>query len=121
MSEPVGSFFVAGVYKVLASVFGASLACVVVMSLTQPRTRKEWIVALICTVVSSIGGGGFLVRYFNFNEWINEPFGIFAIMSFCFACGLPAWVLVRWWFGWVVLHPNENPLNPMKDFNKNGE
>lgn len=74
---------------------GAGLAAFVVMSLTKPKTDQEWRVALICTLVSSIGGGSALVRYLGFQHWVEDPFGMVAMLAFAFACGLPGWALIR--------------------------
>lgn len=114
--EPIttGALSAAG-YKFLAFLVGPTLATIVVMSLVRPQSHLEWVVALICTVVGSIGGGGAVVMYFGLTEWLTEPFGIFALIGFCFFCGLPAWVGVRWYFRWVLKNPDQNPLNPLKD------
>lgn len=74
---------------------GAALAAFVVMSMTKPKTDQEWRVALICTLVGSIGGGAALVRYLGIQKWVEDPFGMVAMLAIVFACGLPAWALVR--------------------------
>lgn len=101
MSEPF-SGTAAGVagWKILGGLagmgaIGAGLAAFVVMSMTKPKTDQEWRVALICTLVGSIGGGAALVRYLGIQHWIEDPFGMVAMLLLVFACGLPAWALVR--------------------------
>lgn len=101
MSEPIstGAAGVAG-WKIIGGLagmgaIGAGLAAFVVMSLTKPKTDQEWRVALICTLVSSIGGGSALVRYLGFQHWVEDPFGMVAMLAFAFACGLPGWALIR--------------------------
>lgn len=101
MSEPIstGAAGVAG-WKILGGLagmgaIGAGLAAFVVMSLTKPKTDQEWRVALICTLVSSIGGGSALVRWLGFQHWVEDPFGMIAMLAFAFACGLPGWALIR--------------------------
>ena len=74
---------------------GLALASVVVMAMTNPTSRKELIVALICTLVSSLCGGAAFVTYFQLQSWASEVFGLMGIMGIAFACGLPGWVLVR--------------------------
>lgn len=101
MSEPI-SGTAAGVagWKLLGGLagmgaIGAGLAAFVVMSLTKPKTDQEWRVALICTLVSSIGGGSALVRWLGFQHWAEDPLGMIAMLAFAFACGLPGWAIVR--------------------------
>lgn len=101
MSEPIstGAVGVAG-WKILGGLagmgaIGAGLATFVVMSLTKPKTDQEWRLALICTLVSSIGGGSALVRWLGFQHWVEDPLGMIAMLAFAFACGLPGWALVR--------------------------
>jgi hypothetical protein len=101
MSEPI-SGAAAGVagWKIIGGLagmgaVGASLATFVVMSMTKPKTEQEWRVALACTLVGSIGGGSALVRYLGIQRWIEDPFGMVAMMMIAFACGLPAWLIIR--------------------------
>ncbi|SFD83163.1 hypothetical protein SAMN05216204_1408 [Massilia yuzhufengensis] len=77
---------------------GAGLATFVVMSMTKPKSDQEWRVALVSTLVGSIGGGACLVRYLGIQHWVNDVFGMVAMLALVFACGLPAWGLVRAWF-----------------------
>jgi hypothetical protein len=101
MSEPIstGAAGIAG-WKFLGGLagmgaIGAGLAAVVVMSMTKPKSEQEWRVALICTVVGSIGGGGALARYLGIQHWAADPVGLVGLLCVVFACGLPAWALVR--------------------------
>jgi hypothetical protein len=101
MSEPI-STSAAGVagWKIIGGLagmgaIGAGLAAFVVMAMTKPKTDQEWRVALICTLVGSIGGGAALVRYLGIQHWVQDPFGMVAMLAVVFACGLPAWALVR--------------------------
>lgn len=77
---------------------GAGLAAVVVMCIMTPRTRGEWVTGLISTVVGSISGGAFVIQHFELFYWMHNPFGLVATLGLVFACGLPAWAIVRWWF-----------------------
>jgi len=102
MSEP-GPLTAAGgiaLYKLGAFGLMAVLAAIVVMAMTLPRTVREFIVAMISTVVSSIAGGAFVVRWFGIGHWVNDDMGMIAIGGIVFVCGLPAWVLVRAGFAW---------------------
>lgn len=81
---------------------GAGLAAVVVMCITEPRTRKEWAVCLISTVMASIGGGAAVIQHFGLQNWAQEPFGLVAMLGLVFACGLPGWAIVRWVFNYIT-------------------
>jgi len=74
---------------------GFIMAAAVVMAMTSPPTRKEFLVALIATLAFSIGGGGTVIMYFNLQSWANDIFGMMAILGIAFTCGLPGWVFVR--------------------------
>lgn len=107
MSEPF-SGAAAGIagWKALSGLagmgaIGAALASVVVMSMTKPKTDQEWRVALISTVVASIGGGAWVVRYLGIQHWAHDPFGLAAMFALVFVCGLPGWALVRALFKWL--------------------
>jgi hypothetical protein len=107
MSEPI-SGAAAGVFgfKALGGLagvgsVGAGLAAFVVMSMTKPKDDKEWRVALACTIVGSISGGSALVQYLSIQHWSQSPFGLCALFGLAFACGLPAWALVRALFKWI--------------------
>lgn len=80
---------------------GAGLAMIVVMCLLRPRTQKEWIVGIISTVVGSVCGGAAAIEYFNLQHWTNSMFGLVAMIGLVFACGLPAWAIVRWTFNYI--------------------
>lgn len=102
MSEP-GPLAAAGgvaLYKLGAFGFVAVLAAIVVMAMTLPKTAREFVVALISTVVSSIGGGAFVVRWLEIGHWAQDDVGLIGLMGVVFVCGLPAWVLVRALFAW---------------------
>lgn len=107
MSEPI-SGTAAGVFgwKVIGGLagitgIGAGLAAYVVMAMTKPKTEQEWQVALISTLMGSFAGGAALVKYLGLERWIDEPFGMVGLMGICFACGLPAWLLVRALFVYI--------------------
>ena len=80
---------------------GAALAAVVVMLMTPPRSKREWAVGLISTVVSSVGGGAMLVQYFQLQEWVQTVMGLVALGGLIFGCGLPGWAIVRWVFNFI--------------------
>ena len=81
---------------------GAALAAIVVMLMTPPRSPREWAVGLISTVVLSIGGGAGVVSHFGLAAWMTTFSGLLAVLGIVFACGLPAWAVVRWVFTWIA-------------------
>lgn len=80
---------------------GAGLAAIIVMLMTQPRSPREWAVGLISTVLGSVCGGAAVVMHFELQAWLHSYVGLVAILGLCFACGLPAWAVVRWAFTWM--------------------
>jgi len=74
---------------------GFIMAAAVVMAMTSPPTRREFLVALIATLAFSIGGGGAVISYFHLHAWANDIFGMMAILGLAFLCGLPGWIIVR--------------------------
>jgi hypothetical protein len=108
MPEPTSSSVAgaAAVYKAMggsamAVASGATLAAVVVMLMTPPRSKREWAVGLISTVVSSVGGGAAVIQYFALHNWVQSQVGLLAMGGLIFACGLPGWALVRWLFNFI--------------------
>ncbi|MEC7118736.1 MAG: hypothetical protein VXW65_02385 [Pseudomonadota bacterium] len=77
------------------------LVSLVVIMTRVPRTRPEWVVSLSCTVVGSLTGGAFVVQRFGLHAWANDWFGMVALGGVVFACGLPAWAIVRWTFNYI--------------------
>jgi len=80
---------------------GAGLATVVVMIIQRPRTAGEWAVGLICTVLSSVCGGAMVIEWFNLQERMYTLTGLVSVLGLVFACGLPGWTAVRWFFTWM--------------------
>jgi len=121
MSEPI-SGTAAGVFgwKIIGGLagmgaIGAGLAAFVVMSMTKPKSDQEWRVALISTLVGSIGGGACLVRYLGIQHWVNDVFGMVAMLALVFACGLPAWAVVRALFKYLDKHKDADLAQLVKD------
>lgn len=87
---------------------GAALATVVAMCLSLPRTLREWAVALISTVVSSLGGGALVIVKFGLLEALTRSateldlfIRLLGVLGIVFTCGLPGWAVVRWVFNWL--------------------
>lgn len=108
MSEPTSS--AAGgfaVWKLIGGAAGvaaggAGLAAIIVMLMTPPRSPREWAVGLISTVMGSICGGAAVIQHFGLEGWLHSYPGLMATMGLAFACGLPAWAIVRWTFTWII-------------------
>lgn len=121
MSEPI-SGTAAGVagWKIIGGLagmgaIGAGLAAFVVMSMTKPKSDQEWRVALVSTLVGSIGGGACLVRYLGIQHWAEDIFGMVAMLALVFACGLPAWAVVRALFKYLDKHKDADLAEIVKD------
>ena len=94
MTAKTAASFVGG--KTIAAMGGGlTLATIIVMAMTTPPTKKEFLLALISTVVFSFAGGAAFIMYFNLQEWATSFFGLIAILGICFTCGLPGWAIVR--------------------------
>jgi len=82
MSEPISGGAVAGAaggaaFKAIGGTAGVAagasgLPTVVVAIMMRPRTTAEWVVALISTLVSSIGGGATVVQHFGPHGWVGD-------------------------------------------------
>jgi len=103
MAEPSSS--AAGGYAAykLAVTLGipAGIAAVIVMSMTRPKGQKEWVLALVSTVASSVYGGAYAVRHYGLQDWGSTFDGELALGGLRLLCGLPAWVIVRACFLWA--------------------
>lgn len=114
MAEPASSG-AAGVigWKLMGGLAGAlgiaaALATVVAMCVSLPRTLREWAVALISTVVSSLGGGalvivkfGLLAQLLAAQTEVDLFVRLLGVLGVVFTCGLPGWAIVRWVFNWL--------------------
>lgn len=81
---------------------GAGLAALVVMCMTRPNNDREWVVGLVSTFMSSLGGCAGMVVYFGWQHMAESAFGLMALGGLFFSCGLPGWALVRWLFNGIV-------------------
>ncbi len=105
MTEPASTAF-GGIALYKLGILGAGaavLVTIVVMAMTLPKTAREFVVAMICTVVSSIGGGAVVIRWLEVQHWMGDDIGLIALAAIIFVCGLPAWVTVRAWFVYAEL------------------
>jgi hypothetical protein len=101
MSEPTTAGLAGiGLGKLLGISVGAGAVALVVMCLTEPQSRREWVVALVCTVLGSVCGGAFIIQWLGLQAWAETFEGLVAFAGVYFTAGLPAWVLVRGVFAW---------------------
>ena len=97
--QSLGMF--AGAAAGTAAIGGFSLAAFIVMALTEPRSQKEWAVALISTLMGSFGGGAWAMIYFELYLHLDPGnklllfLGCLEIIGVAFIAGLPGWLLVR--------------------------
>ena len=103
MAEPSSSGAAGFAAYKLAVAIGlpAGLAAIVVMLWVQPKSPREWAMALISTVVSSVCGGAAVVQHYGLTSWGDSYNGLVALAGIIFACGLPGWVIVRAAFAWL--------------------
>ena len=88
---------------------------VVVMAMTIPRTVREFVVALISTVVASFCGGAFVIRWLDIGHWVNDDIGLVGLLAVVFTCGLPAWVVVRGWFAYTEARKTRSVLELIRE------
>lgn len=114
MSEPASSA-AAGIagWKLIggaagAAGLGAAAAAIVVMCASIPRTKREWAIALISTVMSSLGLGAFAILKLDMIGTVLRSgtdltlvVTLMGMLGIVFACGLPGWAIVRWVFNWL--------------------
>ncbi|TPR84890.1 hypothetical protein [Acinetobacter baumannii] len=96
----------------------ASLVVAVVLMTRMPRSPQEWAVGLICTVVSSLAGGSFIIVKWGLHEWVTDIWGMIALGGFFFVCGLPGWALVRWTFNFINKQEGKTIIEVIKDVKK---
>ena len=90
------------VYKLGLWVVVSTLASVLVMSMTAPKTRKELVAALISTFAFSLFGSALVVRSMGLTSLIHgDLIDAMQICAIVFVCGSPGWVLVRAIFKWT--------------------
>ena len=107
-------FYGAAIMVTLAVALGAA----VVLMTRMPRSPQEWAVGLICTVVSSLAGGSFIIVKWGLHEWVTDVWGMIALGGFFFVCGLPGWALVRWIFNFIDKQEGKTIIEVLKEVKK---
>lgn len=99
-----------------------ALGYLVVIMTRMPRSRSEWVVSLITTLVGSIAGGGFIIQRFGLHDYATTWAGLCALGGLFFASGLPIWAVIRWTFNYVNEREDATILDvgkELKDFKDN--
>ena len=123
MSDPVTTTVAASAatsagYKVLTYIFGASMAAIVVMFMSQPISKREWFCALVSTVFCSITIGAYLVGYHGIGRDVAWEYQAQLIGGIYFLCGLPGWFLVRAIFFTLSKYNNKTVFEVVEEFRK---
>lgn len=119
MAEPVSS----GAGAVAIKMYGLGVMIAIVIALgylvvvmtRMPRSRSEWVVSLVTTVIGSIGAGGFIIQYFGMHDYSGTWAGMCAIGGLFFTSGLPFWAIARWWFNYVNAREGATILDVAKE------
>ena len=89
--EPVSTSGFAAFLKFYGAAIMVTLAialvATVVIMMRLPRSPQESAVGLICTVVSSLTGGAFIIVKWGLHEWVTDIWGMIALGGFFFVCG----------------------------------
>ena len=125
MTEPVSTIGGYGLTAFLKA-FGMTITvilCVAMVSAVvfmtrMPRSPQEWAVGLICTVVSSLAGGSFIIIKWGLHEWVTDVYGMMAIGGCFFLCGLPGWAIVRWITTYIGETEGKNIIEVVRELRK---
>ncbi|MCW1959784.1 MAG: hypothetical protein KIH64_014820 [Mycobacterium sp.] len=86
----------------------AFLAALVAMCARWPRDPREWVVGIVSTAVLSVAGGAAAAVKLGLLRGIGQMgdteamLAMAQVIGLAFACGLPAWALVRAAFTWLA-------------------
>jgi len=81
--------------KVLIYVVGPVAASIVVMSMAQPKSAREWFAAIISTVMCSLGLGSYVISHYFGLHPVADELASMQAGAIYFLCGLPGWTAVR--------------------------
>lgn len=122
LMEPVSTSGLTAILKFYGAAIMVTLAvalvAAVVLMTRMPRSPQEWAVGLICTVVSSLAGGSFIIVKWGLHEWITDVWGMMALGGFFFVCGIPGWALVRWTFNFINKQEGKTIIEVIKEVKK---
>lgn len=109
-------------FLIVIAAVAAALGYLVVIMTRMPRSRSEWVVSLITTLVGSIAGGGFIIQHFGLHDYATTWAGLCAIGGMFFITGLPFWAIIRWSFNYVNAREDSTifeVVKEVKDFKDN--
>lgn len=106
MAEPIssstGAVIGAKLYGLIVILSIAAFFSWLIVVMTRiPRSRPEWVVSLISTVVGSICGGAYITQKYLLFTYADTFFGTLVLGGLFFICGLPVWAIIRWVFNYV--------------------
>lgn len=88
-------------YKLGIFGFVATLASILVMSMTAPRSSRELVAALISTLAFSLFGGAVVTKQLGLEGMVHgDMIDMMQLCAIIFVCGTPGWVIVRAVFNW---------------------
>lgn len=82
-------------FKLFFYLIGPTFAAVIVMLLAQPHSTREWLAALISTLITSLGLGAYVLKKYIGLSDIQTLLDLMQLGGVFFVCGLPGWILVR--------------------------
>jgi ABC-type transport system involved in multi-copper enzyme maturation permease subunit len=117
--EPVSSSL-AAVFKFYGAAIVVALAIIfvsiVVLMMRVPRSPQEFIVGIICTLVSSLTGAAFIIVKFSLHQWLTGFWELIAIGGLFFVCGIPGWAVVRWTFNFIDQREGKTLIEIIQEF-----
>lgn len=120
MAEPVSSTATGIGLKLygIAAIFviAAFLSWLLVVMTRLPRSRREWAVSLISTLIGSISGGAYVIHHYQLHSWGESLYGALALCGLIFICGLPVWAIIRWIFNYINQHEDSTIFEVADDF-----
>ncbi|ENX37680.1 hypothetical protein [Acinetobacter courvalinii] len=117
--EPVSTSGLTALLKFYGAAIMVTLGVTLVVLMTRmPRSPQEWAVGLICTVISSLAGGSFIIVKWGLYEWITDIWGMIAFGGFFFICGISGWALVRWIINFIDKQEGKTIVEVIKEVKK---
>lgn len=85
----------------------------VAITLTPPKTTKEFFRRLLVTVLTSVFAGPLVVEWGGFSSYtLSSQIGI------CFLTGVPSWLVLSYVVYWLEKSQKRSPVQLADDFRK---